>query len=85
MHLAAEEENCPESEAANLPTHCRVLLTSANSSSLLSTYNTETERLVSLLEARMLERCLRINGVVEDSGEGVVDVADHVIQLVLGL
>lgn len=29
--------------------------------------------------------CLRINGVVEDSGEGVVDVADHVIQLVLGL
>lgn len=30
-------------------------------------------------------RCLRIDGVVEDSGEGGVDVLDHVIQLVLGL
>lgn len=25
---------------------------------------------------------LRVNGVVEDSGQGVVDVADHVIQLI---
>lgn len=30
-------------------------------------------------------RCLRINGVVEDSGESVIDVADHVVQLVLCL
>lgn len=28
---------------------------------------------------------LRVNGVVEDAGEGVVDVAHHVIQLVLSL
>lgn len=72
----------PQSEAANLPTHCRELLTSTNLSSLLRTHDTKTERLVSSLEAR---RCLRINGVVEDSRQGVVDVADHVIQLVLCL
>lgn len=32
-----------------------------------------------------MRRCLRVNGVVEDSRQGVVDVADHVIQLILRL
>lgn len=33
----------------------------------------------------MCQDFLRVNGVVEDSGEGVVDVADHVVQLLLVL
>lgn len=44
----------PESESANLPTRCRVLLTSANSSLLLSAYNSKAKRLVSPLQARVL-------------------------------
>lgn len=47
--------------------------------------NTKTGRLCFFARGAAARRCSRINGVVEDSGEGVIDVADDVIQLVLGL
>lgn len=76
-----------------MPTYCLVLLTSANLSSLLSaharthaiTHTHNNRERSSFAGGKDARRCLRVNGVVEDSGEGVVDVVDHVIQLVLGL
>lgn len=72
----------PQSEAANLPTLCRELLASANLPLLLGEGTTPK---LKDKAGGLLRWCLRVNGVVEDSRQGVVDVADHVIQLILRL
>lgn len=66
----------PQREAADLPTASRAV----GFGHILPVFQTNV--LPSLRAAR---RSLRVYGVVEDTREGVVDVADHVVQLVLSL